>query len=320
MRNPIVTIVMPAFNVATHLDRSISSLINQTFADWELIVVDDCSTDNTVEVIKSWIARENRIRLIAHDVNTGPSAARNDGFRAALGQYIALLDADDAWHSERLLKMLDIAQSNNADLVIDNLAFYDEHAECVTGTAFTPSENISQVAFADVINSEHPEAKFRMGFLKPIFRKQFLENHKIEYWTEVRLAEDFLLLCESLLVGGRTFLTGWPGYIYTTQIGAHSGKKSMGTRTAQRYWDRVLIADRLLRNPFVKNNTVFSSLASSYQKWMYSSWQITEITALKSKSPILALLFALLHPRAAIRYLTGSRTMRSFFAVSSIKK
>lgn len=308
MRNPIVTIVMPAFNVAAHLDRSIGSLIKQTFADWELVVVDDCSTDDTVEVVKSWMKRDNRIRLIVQNNNTGPSAARNNGFRSALGQYIALLDADDAWHCERLSIMLDIAQLHNADLVIDNLVFYDEHADCNTGTAFTPSEAISQVTFEDVINSERPEAKFRMGFLKPIFRSQFLKNHGIEYWTEVRLAEDFLLLCESLLAGGRTFLTAWPGYIYTTQIGAYSGKKSMGTRTAQRYWDRVLIADRIRKNPSVRNNRDLDLLAASYQKWMYSSWQITEITALRAKSPFSALIFAIANPRAAVRYLSSSRT------------
>ena len=93
---PKFSIIIPCYKQAHFLGEALESVCNQTFSDWEVIVVDDGSPDNTVEVANEWIARDNRIRLISQP-NSGLSAARNRGINAALGKYITLLDADDKY-------------------------------------------------------------------------------------------------------------------------------------------------------------------------------------------------------------------------------
>ena len=99
-RAPTVSVIIPTYNRAHLVGRAICSVLNQTFQDFEIIVVDDGSTDNTEEVVKSF--NDPRIRYIRHEQNRGGSAARNTGIRAARGEYIAFLDSDDEWLPEKL--------------------------------------------------------------------------------------------------------------------------------------------------------------------------------------------------------------------------
>lgn len=309
--NPTVSIVMPAFNVERHLARSVESVRAQTWQSWELIVIDDCSTDQTVEELKRWSSLDSRIRWLQQPANRGPSEARNRGFQVSRGEYIALLDADDAWHPERLTKLVELARLKNADIVADNLLFFDDHAERITGTACDVSDEVVRLHLEDVVESERPGKRFRFGFLKPIFRTSFLRKHGLEYWPKVRLAEDFLLLCEALLDGAEAYFSRWPGYIYTTQVGEHSGVRSSGTRTAQRYEDRVRIAERILRHPHAGKGTDRYKLLKRYRRWMNESWTIIRISQLREHSNILAAGYAVARPRAALRYLVESSLFKA---------
>lgn len=101
---PSVTVIIPAFNSAAHLNLSVGSVLRQTFADFELLVVDDGSKENTLEVARSIAAGDARMSVLQHPggVNRGVSATRNVGIARARGRYVAFLDADDAWHPEKL--------------------------------------------------------------------------------------------------------------------------------------------------------------------------------------------------------------------------
>jgi glycosyltransferase involved in cell wall biosynthesis len=100
MNTPEISVVMPAYNAALYINEAIHSVLNQSFTSWELIVVDDGSTDNTAGTVKTFLA-DPRITLISQ-TNKGVSAARNAGINAAKGRYIAFLDADDAFLTENL--------------------------------------------------------------------------------------------------------------------------------------------------------------------------------------------------------------------------
>ena len=102
--NPTVSVVIPTYNRAMLLPRVIQSVLNQTFKDFELIIVDDSSIDNTQEVIKSF--EDERIRYIRHEKNKGGSATRNTGIKVAQGEYIGLLDDDDEWLPEKIEKQV----------------------------------------------------------------------------------------------------------------------------------------------------------------------------------------------------------------------
>ncbi len=101
MKTPEVSVVIAAYNCGNYIQETISSVINQTFQDWELIIVDDCSSDDTSEKITS--LNDQRIRIIRLDKNSGlPATPRNTGIQAAKGQFIAFLDHDDTWLPEKL--------------------------------------------------------------------------------------------------------------------------------------------------------------------------------------------------------------------------
>lgn len=110
--NPIVSVIIPTYNRAYLLKKSITSVLNQTYADLEVIIVDDGSTDNSEELIKSF--DDNRIRYIKHDKNKGVSHALNTGIRTSRGKYISFLGSDDVWLPQKLEKELEIFQKLNS--------------------------------------------------------------------------------------------------------------------------------------------------------------------------------------------------------------
>lgn len=106
---PTVSVIIPTYNRAHLIGGAIQSVLDQTYQDFEIIVVDDGSTDNTAEVVKSF--NEQRIKCIRHDKNRGGSAARNTGIKAAKGEYIAFQDSDDEWFIEKLEKQMKIFET-----------------------------------------------------------------------------------------------------------------------------------------------------------------------------------------------------------------
>lgn len=98
----LVSIVMPAYNCAGFISESIDSVLAQTYKNWELIVVNDCSTDNTRSIVESFVENDKRIRLINNITNSGVAATRNNAIKAAKGQYVAFLDSDDIWFENKL--------------------------------------------------------------------------------------------------------------------------------------------------------------------------------------------------------------------------
>lgn len=117
---PAVSVITPAWNAAEFLPQTIESVLAQTFTDWEMLIVDDGSTDETVSIVRSYAARDARIRLL-QQANAGPSAARNRAMRSARGEFFAFLDSDDRWDPAFLRAQLDVfAAYPETDLVTGN--------------------------------------------------------------------------------------------------------------------------------------------------------------------------------------------------------
>jgi glycosyltransferase involved in cell wall biosynthesis len=116
MSQPTISVIMPCFNGEPHLELSTGSVRAQTFADWELIVVDDGSTDGSWAMLQRLAAEDHRLRVFRQD-NTGPATARNRGLREARGEFIAFLDSDDTWNPLFMEKMLTALETTpGADL------------------------------------------------------------------------------------------------------------------------------------------------------------------------------------------------------------
>lgn len=124
---PVVSVIMPTFNNATHIGAAIESVQAQTRSDWELIVVNDCSTDGTEVEVQRYAASDPRVRLVTLESNMGaPAGPRNVGTRLARGRYIALLDADDVWHPQKLDLQLNAIAVTGARFVSAGLVDFDD--------------------------------------------------------------------------------------------------------------------------------------------------------------------------------------------------
>jgi glycosyltransferase involved in cell wall biosynthesis len=102
MKTPFVSIITPNYNSEDYIKNSIESVISQTYLNWEMIIIDDASTDNSIEIIESYLQKDKRIKLIKLEKNAGPAVARNNGIELAKGDFIAFLDSDDAWLAAKL--------------------------------------------------------------------------------------------------------------------------------------------------------------------------------------------------------------------------
>lgn len=113
MKKPLVSVITPSYNAERFIGESIQSVLNQTYDNWEMIIVDDKSTDNTVEIVQKFIDQDARIRIIRLQENSGSAIARNTAIDQALGKYIAFLDSDDVWLPEKLSKQVQFMEENN---------------------------------------------------------------------------------------------------------------------------------------------------------------------------------------------------------------
>lgn len=118
----LVSIITPTFNSAKFIAQTIQSVQNQTYQNWELILVDDCSSDNTVALIKAFLETDNRIKLFQQNKNSGAGIARNFAVSESNGDYIAFLDADDLWKPLKIEKQLQFLDENNLHFTF---SFYD---------------------------------------------------------------------------------------------------------------------------------------------------------------------------------------------------
>lgn len=125
-QNKIVSIVTPLHNGEEYIAQTIDSVLSQTYPYWELIIVDDCSSDKGLDVVKDYISRDSRIKLIINEVNSGPAITRNKAIEASKGKYIAFLDSDDLWTNDKLEVQIDFMKTNN---VYFTFTYYDQITE-----------------------------------------------------------------------------------------------------------------------------------------------------------------------------------------------
>ncbi|CAO1649403.1 glycosyltransferase family 2 protein [Parasphingorhabdus sp. NYA22] len=126
---PAISVTMAAFNVASYIEASLDSVLAQSFADFELIIVDDGSSDETPAILQDYARRDARIRLILKEHNEGLAVARNQAVATARGQWLTFLDADDLYHPEMLELALNAAHAANAEMVIWDYVVFSNEAQ-----------------------------------------------------------------------------------------------------------------------------------------------------------------------------------------------
>ena len=124
--NPLVSIITPTFNSEEFLHQTIDSVLDQSYKNWELILVDDFSTDTTVQLINTYLEKHPNISLIQNTTNQGAGVSRNKGINAGKGDFIAFLDADDLWKPNKLEVQINLMTKNNLDVCFSSYDLIDE--------------------------------------------------------------------------------------------------------------------------------------------------------------------------------------------------
>ncbi len=181
---PTISVVMPVFNANLYVKEAVQSVLNQSFADFEILIFDDCSTDNSYEILSELAQHDSRIKLFKREKNLGLVSNLNDGISKSKGAFIARMDADDICHPERFQKQLDFFK-NNQD--ID-----------VLGTAFECFGDICKTVLHPFTNEEIKERLFEyccIGHPTVMFRKSIVTHHEL-YKKELFPCEDYHLWVE----------------------------------------------------------------------------------------------------------------------------
>lgn len=148
--NSLVSIITPSYNSEKFISNTIKSVISQTYENWEMIVVDDCSTDTSCNIVEEYAQKDNRIKLIKLDKNSGPAIARNIAIKEAKGRYISFLDSDDIWYSDKLDKQVRFMQSNNLAVTYSSYNTIDEYGK--KNNTIIVRDKIS---YKDMLKSNH---------------------------------------------------------------------------------------------------------------------------------------------------------------------
>lgn len=262
-----VSVIIPAYNAERYLDTAIDTALLQEGVQVEVLVIDDCSTDGTAELARRRSLLDDRVRVLHTPKNSGPAAARNRGLDAAVGEWIALLDADDRFQPGRLRRMLDFARQHDADIVSDNLLLCLE-TEGGVGTPMIPPARLHYpqgMSAADFIlgnigTRRHPRVSY--GFMQPVIRRGFLVAANLRYGENNRFGEDFLLYVACLMQGARWWVMPEAMYLYTVRAGSLSEVQRpddlLRIRTAeQQLLDTLSVRDdRALRNALQRHMAV----------------------------------------------------------------
>jgi glycosyltransferase involved in cell wall biosynthesis len=221
----LFSVVIPAFNAAQFIGNAIRSVLDQTEQSFEVIVVDDCSEDDTSAIAAEIARTDERIKLIRLPANVGPGGARNVAINASQGTWVALLDADDRYHPSRLERLQAVAARTGADIVSDNIMLHQEDG-CQPDRVMYSNDRIpcemrlTPTEFVIQNTRKDNGCRSSFGFMQPIFRREFLLKSGLTYELRNRFGEDFMFSVRCLTEGANWWITPDALYIYTVRQGS----------------------------------------------------------------------------------------------------
>ncbi|AJI54003.1 glycosyltransferase family 2 protein [Francisella philomiragia] len=148
--NSLVSIITPSYNSEKYISNTIESVITQTYQNWEMIIVDDCSTDSSCDIAEKYTQKDTRIKLIKLNKNSGPAKARNRAIKEAKGRYISFLDSDDVWYSHKLEQQVQFMESNNLSVTCSSYYTIDANGK-KNSTRIVPEK----ILYSDMLKSNY---------------------------------------------------------------------------------------------------------------------------------------------------------------------
>ncbi|WP_281699511.1 glycosyltransferase family 2 protein [Cetobacterium somerae] len=165
---PLVSIITPSYNSEKFIKETIESVLNQTYINWELLIVDDCSTDESPKIIKEYSKIDHRIKYLRNEKNSGPAITRNRGLDIAKGKYIAFLDSDDFWDKQKLELQIDFMEKNNLSITHSDYFFTD-----CSGKIIKKLETSNEIDYKKLLRGNQFKTMTMM------MKKSFIGNTKL---------------------------------------------------------------------------------------------------------------------------------------------
>lgn len=248
-----ISVIVPVYNTAQYLDACIASIVDQTYQNLQIILVNDGSSDDSGEICNVWQKKDSRICVI-HQDNAGVSASRNAALKIAIGELIAFTDSDDILPSDAFEQLL--ISMGNSDLVMGKMQLMDENGTLRNSNSILPGIDFLVKDFTRELFQEKSGAY--LGYLwDKLFRKNIIEINRICFDPQIKLNEDRLFLLEYLLHCNSVCFCDEVVYYYR-QRGAGV---MISTRRSQTVTDSEMTVVDSFRN--------MSSIAKQYSKELY---------------------------------------------------
>jgi teichuronic acid biosynthesis glycosyltransferase TuaG len=220
MNKPLVSIITPVYNAEKFIKETIYSVLNQTYSNWEMILINDKSPDSSKEIILSFAEEDNRIRLIDLPENSGAAIARNTGINMAQGEYIAFLDSDDLWHPQKLEKQIEYMIENDYAFSFTSYELMDEDG-AMTGKIVEAPQKMD---YHDLLKNTI------IGCLTVVLNKSKIGEFQM---VNIRTRQDFVLWLDILKRGHSAYGLNEPLAYYRNVEGSISNNK---IKAAKRNW------------------------------------------------------------------------------------
>lgn len=208
----LVSVIMPAYNCERVIIEAINSVIFQTYENWELLVLDDGSKDNTLLIIESFTKKDSRIKALPNEKNKGVSATRNRGIEHAKGDWIAFLDSDDIWEQSKLEKQVKVINEYSAEFIFTGSSYINDEGIPFKGTFEVPRlVTYKKLRYHNVISCS-----------SVLLKKKFFDNIKME---KDNMHEDYAVWLRILKLGVTAYGVNEPLLIYRISRSSKSGNK-----------------------------------------------------------------------------------------------
>ena len=258
MDNIKISVIMPIYNAVEYLSRAIGDLLSQSFTDLELICVDDGSTDNSDSIIRSFMRKDSRVKMITQR-NGGPSIARNAGLAEAVGDYIIFLDADDFYEKNLLSSLYEVAERDSLDVAVARFDIYNDNQNKYTTPMEEPHSGIF-VPGGVTSKNEHPDfiLSSTTGYVwNKLFRASFIRNMEISFDPELYVFEDVYFVCSALALAERV------GRIESVLIHHRVYSEQSRARLFRKYYSQVPIIYKKLKS-FLMQRGLYIPLKRGY--------------------------------------------------------
>ena len=228
LNNNSIAVIIAAYNSENTIGRAIESVINEGNVK-QIIIVDDCSSDNTFEIAKCYKNQNDKVSVYSTSTNSGPSKARNIALNKATCDWVTVLDSDDYIESGRFKKLL--SYSDGYELIADDQYRVYEHDKTTEKTEMLGAKQhfpvtISLAEFIESNITKEGQYRKELGFIKPIIKLDFLLKHRLTYQETMRLGEDYELYCRCLALGAKLKLIEASGYVAVVREASLSGSHS----------------------------------------------------------------------------------------------